>query len=71
MKETVIGIGGVLLVQNTVEGGLRKVLGDRARMTLCIDIWATSTPLIEEISQKLTNLFLPAKLNCVVPDFYV
>lgn len=55
IKETAIGIGGVLLVQNTVEGGLRKVFGDRATMTLCIDIWATSTPLIEEISQKVTQ----------------
>lgn len=63
IKETPIGIGGILLMQNLAEGGSRKLRGYKAAMTFRVDIWADSGALIEDITQKVTQFIFDSQVQ--------
>jgi hypothetical protein len=55
IKESPVGIGGILLEQKSGEEEIRKVWGQKVAMTYRLDIWADSIEQVERISQGVTQ----------------
>ncbi len=63
IKETPIGIGGVLMISTLARGKASKSIGYKATMTFLMDILAESDTQVEEISQKVTQFLFDSRVH--------
>lgn len=62
IKETPVGIGGILMIKTPAKGKASKATGYKATMTLIIDVYAKSGTKVDGISEKVTRFLFDSSV---------